>query len=204
MKLKTWPDVWTFLRSIRVLTQKRSLGNDRFALRSLGQASCPRWGLVASCMFLGVSIYTSLFWLVGVFSRTSFSLPVGANQACIGREKKPRFSLFQATWILGNLNCWITPLVCTNQRCIERFFCPITIHVRFVQTNFWRLFFASKGCFAWSKPQGPSNFNNQGWIAAVEGCWQELNLTPKGFSMHFKGQTHLHVLRPNERLEKWA
>ena len=77
-----------------------------------------------SSKFLGISIYTSLFWLVGGFSRTSFSLPVGANQACIGREKKLRFSLFQATWILGNLNCWITPLVCTNQRCIEEFFCP--------------------------------------------------------------------------------
>ena len=35
-------DVWTFLRSVRCLTQKHSLGNDRFALRSLGRASCHR------------------------------------------------------------------------------------------------------------------------------------------------------------------
>ena len=42
MKLKNWHDVWTFLWSVRCLTQKRSLGNDRFALRSLGRASCHR------------------------------------------------------------------------------------------------------------------------------------------------------------------
>ena len=65
------------------------------------------------------------------FSRPSFSLPVGANQACIGREKKLLFSFFRAKWILTHVSCWISPLVCTNQGSIEEFSCPkITVLVR--------------------------------------------------------------------------
>ena len=193
MKLKTWPDVWTFLRSIR---QKRSLGNDRFALRSLGQASCPRWGLVASCMFLGVSIYTSLFWLEGDFRAPPFHCQLVQTKHVLGGKKSFDFHFFKRheyseIWTV-ELHHWFAPT-----RGVLKSFFSLTIHFRFVQTMFWRLFFASKGCFAWSKPQGPSNFNNQGWIAAVEGCWQELNLTPKGFSMHFKGQTHLNYQSKN-------
>ena len=127
MKLKTWPDVWTFLRSIR---QKRSLGNDRFALRSLGQASCPRWGLVASCMFLGVSIYTSLFWLEGDFRAPPFHCQLVQTKHVLGGKKSFDFHFFKRheyseIWTV-ELHHWFAP----TRGVLKSFFPNNTLPVR--------------------------------------------------------------------------
>ena len=53
----------------------------------------------------GVNLHKSFALTCRGFSRPSFSQPVGANQACIGRGKKLLFSFFQAKSILTHVSC---------------------------------------------------------------------------------------------------